>query len=99
MARGASLLRAEIPEWHVPDPDGGSALWVDTGLRDTDALVQVAHRHGVHLAPGSIAVDGRRPDPHLRICLDRPWPMVEAGVRRMGCGVAGPHPRRTRIAG
>lgn len=82
--RGAALLRAEVPEWHVPVPAGGSALWVDTGLRDTDALVQVAHRHGVHLAPGSIAVAGRQPDSHLRICVDRPWPIVDAGVRRVG---------------
>ena len=82
--RGAALLRDEVPEWDVPEPDGGSVLWVDTGSRDTDALVQVAHRHGVHVAPGSIAVEGRRPDPHLRICVDRPWPMVEAGMRRIG---------------
>lgn len=82
--RGAALLRAEIPEWDVPEPAGGSALWVDTGLRDTEAFVQVAHRHGVHLAPGSMAVEGRRADPHLRICVDRPWPLVDTGVRRIG---------------
>jgi DNA-binding transcriptional MocR family regulator len=83
-ARGVALLAEEIPEWHVRPPAGGSALWVDTGLRDTDALVQVAHRHGVHLAPGSIAVEGRHPDSHLRICVDRPWPLVDAGLRRVG---------------
>jgi DNA-binding transcriptional MocR family regulator len=83
-SRGAALLRAEIPEWKLVEPAGGSALWVDTGLHDTDALVQVAHRHGVHLAPGSIAVEGRRPDPHLRICVDRPWPLVDVGLRRVG---------------
>jgi DNA-binding transcriptional MocR family regulator len=82
--RAAALLRAEIPEWDVPPPAGGSALWVDTGLRDTEAFVQVAHRHGVHLAPGSMAVAGRTPDAHLRICVDRPWPIVDAGVRRIG---------------
>ncbi len=99
VARGADLLRAEIPEWRVPDPEGGSALWVDTGLGDTDALVQVAHRHGVHVAPGSIAVEGRRPDPHLRICVDRPWPMVEAGVRRVGAAWRDLTRSRARIAG
>ena len=97
-ARGAALLRAEIPEWSVPDPAGGSALWVDTGLHDTDALVQVAHRHGVHLAPGSIAVEGRRADPHLRICVDRPWPLVDAGLRRVGAAWR-ELGRRRRIAG
>jgi DNA-binding transcriptional MocR family regulator len=96
--RGAALLRAEVPEWSVPDPAGGSALWVDTGLRDTDALVQVAHRLGVHLAPGSIAVEGRRADPHLRICVDRPWPLVDAGLRRVGAAWR-ELGRRRRIAG
>ena len=81
-----------------PDPAGGSALWVDTGLRDTDALVQVAHRLGVHLAPGSIAVEGRRADPHLRICVDRPWPLVDAGLRRVGAAWR-ELGRRRRIAG
>jgi DNA-binding transcriptional MocR family regulator len=98
VARGAALLRAEIPEWTLVEPAGGSALWVDTGLGDTDGLVQVAHRHGVHLAPGSIAVEGRRPDSHLRICVDRPWPLVDAGLRRVG--VAWRELRRPRrIAG
>ena len=97
--RGAARLREEIPEWDVPEPAGGSALWVDTGLRDTDALVQVAHRHGVHLAPGSIAVEGRRPDSHLRICVDRPWPLVEVGIRRIGTAWRDLTRGRTRIAG
>jgi DNA-binding transcriptional MocR family regulator len=96
--RGAALVRAEIPEWSLTEPAGGSALWVDTGLHDTDGLVQVAHRHGVHLAPGSIAVEGRRPDPHLRICVDRPWPLVDAGLRRVGAAWR-ELGRRRRIAG
>ena len=97
--RGAACLRAEIPEWHVPEPEGGSALWVDTGLRDTEPLVQVAHRHGVHLAPGSIAVEGRRPDSHLRVCVDRPWPLVEVGIRRIGAAWRDLTRGRTPIAG
>ncbi len=48
--RGAAAGR--VPQWSLQDPAGGSALSVDTGLKDTDALVQVDHRHGVHLAPG-----------------------------------------------
>ncbi|MET0144380.1 MAG: PLP-dependent aminotransferase family protein [Ilumatobacteraceae bacterium] len=97
--RGVELLRAEVPEWDVPIPDGGSALWPDTRLADTEGLVQIAHRHGVHLAPGSIAVEGRRPDPHLRICVDRPWPLVEAGLRRVGAAWRDLSRQRSRIAG
>ncbi len=97
--RGVAMLRAEVPEWDVNMPDGGSALWPDTRLADTEALVQIAHRHGVHLAPGSIAVEGRRPDPHLRICVDRPWPMVEAGLHRVGAAWRDLSRQRRRIAG
>ena len=99
VARSARLLRETIPEWDVPEPDGGSALWVDTGLADADVLTQVAHRHGVHLAPGCFAVEGRRPDPHLRICVDRPWPMVEAGIARTGAAWRDLRRVNRRIAG
>jgi DNA-binding transcriptional MocR family regulator len=97
--RGASLLAEDIPEWHAPVPDGGSVLWAQTPLTDTAPLVHVAHRHGVHVAPGSIAVEGQRPDPHLRICLDRPWPLVEAGLQRLGAAWRDMTRERRRVAG
>ena len=97
--RGAALLAEEVPEWHAPVPDGGSVLWTETPLADTAPLVHVAHRHGVHVAPGSIAVEGQRPDPHLRICLDRPWPLVEAGLQRLGAAWRDLTRDRRRIAG
>lgn len=99
VARAVTLLRSELPEWQVEEPAGGSALWADTGLRDTEALVQVARRHGVHVAPGSMAVDGRRPDPHLRICVDRPWPLVEVGIRRVAAAWRDLQRGSRRIAG
>ena len=42
-----------------------------------------AIRHGLRVAPGSSARAGRVADPHLRICVDRPWPLVEEGIRRL----------------
>ena len=88
-----------MPEWELTDPEGGSALWPATPLADTGVLVQVAHRHGVHVAPGSIAVEGRRADCHLRVCVDRPWPHVEAGLHRLAGAWREVARRRERIAG
>jgi hypothetical protein len=35
------------------------------------------------VAPGSVARADRMPDPHVRVCVDRPWPVVEEGIRRL----------------
>lgn len=97
--RAAALLRVEVPGWEVEPPQGGSVLWVDTGLDDTAPLVRFAHRHGVHVASGSIALDGQRPDAHLRICVDRPWALVEVGLRRLGAAWRELSLRPVRVAG
>ncbi|MCC6435167.1 MAG: PLP-dependent aminotransferase family protein [Acidimicrobiales bacterium] len=77
------LLADEIPQWRAQAPQGGSVLWLDTGLLDTDPFVALARHHGVNIAAGSIARADRRPDPHVRICVDRPWSQVELGIRRL----------------
>jgi DNA-binding transcriptional MocR family regulator len=76
-------LRAELPEWDVTAPGGGSVLWARLPVADTGAYVLLAGRHGVHVAPGSIATPTRGANPHLRICVDRPWPTVDEGIRRL----------------
>ncbi|MDP8970703.1 MAG: PLP-dependent aminotransferase family protein [Actinomycetota bacterium] len=81
--RARALLRAELPDWRVTAPAGGSVLWPELPLGDTGAYVLLARRHGVHVTPGSIATPDRGPDPHVRICVDRPWPLVEEGIRRL----------------
>lgn len=58
-------------------------LWPELPVVDTDAYVLLAGRHGVHVTPGSIATASRDPNPHLRICVDRPWPLIEEGIRRL----------------
>jgi DNA-binding transcriptional MocR family regulator len=97
--QAVSLLRAEVPEWEPCIPAGGSVLWVGTPLVDTTPLVQIAHRHGVHVAPGSMARHHRRPDSHVRICVDRPWPLVEAGLGRLVAAWRELERRPGRIAG
>jgi DNA-binding transcriptional MocR family regulator len=81
--RALEQLAREFPEWEVDPPQGGSVLWARTPLDDSGPLAQLAARHGVRVAPGSIASARRGPDPHVRICVDRPWPLVEEGLRRL----------------
>lgn len=81
--RAVAQLRLDLPDWTVAEPAGGSVLWVELPVDDTNAYVQLARRHGVHIAPGSIALPNRSPDPHVRICVDRPWPAIEEGIRRL----------------
>jgi len=67
----------------VSDPAGGSVLWAELPVADTSGYVLLAGRHGVHVAPGSIATPTRVPNAHVRICVDRPWATVEEGIRRL----------------
>ncbi|HUR73323.1 MAG TPA: PLP-dependent aminotransferase family protein [Sporichthya sp.] len=85
-ATGAALaqLAAELPSWEVEAPRGGSVLWVKLPVSDSGPFVALAGRHGVHVAPGSAAMAGRGQSPHIRVCVDRPRPLVEAGLQRLG---------------
>lgn len=83
VARAVDSLATELPEWSVTPPGGGSVLWVELPIPDTAAYVLLASRHGVHVAPGSIATPTRVPSPFVRICVDRPWPTVEEGIHRL----------------
>ncbi|MFF3838575.1 PLP-dependent aminotransferase family protein [Streptomyces sp. NPDC001930] len=57
-----ALLRAGAPHWEWSRPAGGPALWVRVPGADTEALAQLARRHGVSVVPGSAfsPVDGFR---------------------------------------
>jgi DNA-binding transcriptional MocR family regulator len=81
--RATEQLGSEFPEWHVDPPDGGSVLWVELPVDDAGPFCRIARRHGVHVAPGSAARVNQAPDPHLRICVDRPSPIVDIGLQRL----------------
>lgn len=81
--RAAQTIAADFPSWSLVPPGGGSVLWARSPLADTGPLVQLAGRHGVHVAPGAVARAHRVPDPHVRICVDRPWELVEIGLQRL----------------
>jgi DNA-binding transcriptional MocR family regulator len=49
-------LRAALPGWTWPEPDGGLTLWVrlPEGQPDSGAFAQAALRHGVAVVPGRL---------------------------------------------
>jgi DNA-binding transcriptional MocR family regulator len=51
----AGALRAALPEWTWPEPDGGLTLWVRLPRpADSSAFAQAALRHGVAVVPGRL---------------------------------------------
>lgn len=76
-------LRLDLPDWEVSSPRGGGLLWARVPVADTAALVALAARYGVHVAAGTAARLDRGPSPHLRICVDRPAAILDAGLQRL----------------
>lgn len=76
-------LAVAIPEAIVAPPGGGSVLWAEFPVADSEPLVHLARRHGVQVAPGSISVAGRIPGPYVRICVDRPPDLAREGLDRL----------------
>ena len=83
LEQALAQLAVDLPEWRVNEPAGGSVLWAELPVPDSGPFCQLARRHGVHVAPGSVARPERAPDGHIRICVDRPWNVVEEGLRRL----------------
>jgi DNA-binding transcriptional MocR family regulator len=51
----AGALRADLPDWTWPEPEGGLTLWVRLpGPCDSSAFAQAALRHGVAVVPGRL---------------------------------------------
>ena len=51
----AGALRASLPDWTWPEPEGGLTLWVRLPQPcDSGAFAQAALRHGVAVVPGRL---------------------------------------------
>jgi DNA-binding transcriptional MocR family regulator len=83
-----ALLAGALPTWSVASPRGGLAVWARLPLADSGPLTQLAHRHGVRVAPGAAAAPLGGPDPHVRLCVDRPEAQLAEGVRRLAAAWA-----------
>jgi DNA-binding transcriptional MocR family regulator len=85
-ARCAHLRRRlahDLPEWTVTAPDGGLCLWAGLPLADGARFVSSARDHSIEVMDGSFAVPGRTPSDHIRICFDRPAPILDEAVDRL----------------
>jgi len=77
-------LASVIPEAAIVRPEGGSILWAEFPVEDSASLVDVARRHGVRVAMGSIHIADKKPGPFVRIDVDRPARLVREGIDRLG---------------
>jgi DNA-binding transcriptional MocR family regulator len=79
-----AALRRELPGWSWRRPDGGLSLWV--GLDedgDADQLAQLAQRHGVAIAPGSLFSPAATGGDHVRLALTAEAPVLREAARRL----------------
>ncbi|GAA5208447.1 PLP-dependent aminotransferase family protein [Microbacterium kyungheense] len=67
-----AALRAQLPEWRIPDVHGGVALWIELDAPLSSALVMEARSRGVLLTAGSrFSIEGGH-DRHLRVPFTSP---------------------------
>jgi DNA-binding transcriptional MocR family regulator len=76
-------LRRELPDWHIPLPEGGWSLWLAPPAGSGAAFAQAALRHGVAITPGGAnSPDGAFPE-YVRICYGAPGPLLNAAAERL----------------
>jgi DNA-binding transcriptional MocR family regulator len=78
-----TLLRQRFPQWHVPSPAGGIALWCDLGAPISSALTARAEQVGLRLAAGPRFGLGHAFDDHLRIPFTLPESALAEAVERL----------------
>jgi DNA-binding transcriptional MocR family regulator len=89
----AGALRASLPDWTWPEPDGGLTLWARLpGEADSGAFAQAALRHGVAVVPGrllsvySAGVDSAgtgTTSEYVRLAYAQPPDLLRAAVRTL----------------
>ncbi|HEX4905720.1 MAG TPA: PLP-dependent aminotransferase family protein [Acidimicrobiales bacterium] len=75
-------LRTHLPEWRFDVPDGGLALWVDTG-RGANAFANLAAGYGVGVLAGSASSADGSHGTHLRLGYGLAPERLVEGVRRL----------------
>lgn len=80
-------LHQHLPDWRFTVPDGGLALWVDTG-EDAAELASIAAGHGVGVLAGSACSADGSHRTHLRLGYGLAPERLVEGVRRLAAAWA-----------
>jgi DNA-binding transcriptional MocR family regulator len=76
-------LARQLPAWTWTPAAGGLCLWVRIGGDSSVRFAPIALRHGIAIAPGTVAAaDGGAAD-HIRLPLGHPPEVLREAVRRL----------------
>jgi DNA-binding transcriptional MocR family regulator len=80
----AGALRASLPGWTWPEPDGGLCLWARLpGEADSGAFAQAALRHGVAVVPGRLLSASSAGAGFVRLAFTQPPDVLREAVGRL----------------
>lgn len=79
-----AALARHVPDWGLSHPQGGMCLWARLPGADSHEFARVAARHGVGLAPGTVASPTRSTADHLRLPFGQPVGVLEEAAVRLG---------------
>jgi DNA-binding transcriptional MocR family regulator len=86
----AGALRASLPGWTWPEPDGGLCLWARLpGEADSSAFAQAALRHGVAVVPGRLLSAHSGANSFVRLAFTQPPDVLRAAARKLAA-IPGP---------
>ena len=86
----AEALRASLPGWTWPEPDGGLCLWARLpGGADSSAFAQAALRQGVAVVPGRLLSASSGGAGSVRLAFTQPPDVLRAAVRKLSA-IPGP---------
>lgn len=79
-----AALATHVPDWEMTLPQGGMVLWARLPGIDSHEFARVAARHGVGVAPGTVASPTRSTADHLRLPYGLPVGVLEEAAVRLG---------------
>jgi len=81
-------LADRLPDWQVPNPPGGLALWVTLPARLSTELALAARTHGLALAPGPTFSPDRTHTNRVRLPLTLPLDVIDEATVRLAAAWA-----------
>lgn len=76
-----AALRSGVPDWRVPDVDGGVSLWVELDAPLSSGLVIAARTRGLHLSAGPRFSPEGGHERHLRVPFTAPAEQLRRAAR------------------